>query len=110
LVVLVLGNWIRWDGKTLSAQVRSKMASATRETPALLNSGMNKIRSWSDRITTGASSRDEGRAGSGGRNRRSASAPNTNSNSEKVSATERQKLRSLIQELNSDQPQDISRR
>ena len=105
LLILVLGNWVRWDGRTISDHVKSTMAAVTRgEKPSrtekpvaksidhAMDKTMTKIRSWKDRISTGE-------------NETSSSAKSGRSTAEidRISPNERQKLRSLIQELNSPQ-------
>lgn len=101
IAVLVLGNWIRWDGRTISDQVRLKMSSATRDVPA----GVSKLKNWGDKVSTGIA----GGGSAGGKSKRTTSNPHSTPasiarTSDRISPAERDKLRSLIQELNSDQP------
>ena len=104
IAVLMLGNWVRWDGRTISDQVRLKMSSASREVPV----GVAKLKNWGDHVSSGVA---------GGKSKRTASASHSNPvsaahTSDRISPAERDKLRSLIQELNSDQPtnREISHR
>lgn len=75
VVILILGNWIRWDGKTVSDQVKSKMAFATRSSPSVEKT-MKQMKSLKDRISTG-----------------------NPAESEQISQAEREKLRSLMKNL-----------
>ena len=98
VVILVLGNWIRWDGKTVSDHVRSQMSHAEKADLT------GKVKEWADeavekgkRAVTGARAEEKPRqdkpraqARNGGKKR-----------SEDIFQSERQKLRDLIRELNS---------
>ena len=74
LFVLVLGNWIRWDGKTISDQIKVKMSHA--DELGL----MDHFRTWTERITTDA------RKGFQKKNEHS-------SHPEEIPSSERQKLK-----------------
>jgi hypothetical protein len=84
LIVLVLGNWLRWDGKTISDQVRLKMSHAE-------ESGVfDHFKSWTESLTSDAKR--------GFRKKISEA-----SMDEEIPSSEKQKLKALIRELNSSQ-------
>ena len=88
IFVLAVGNWLRWDGKTISDQVKSQLSHAE-------DSGVaDEIRGWTRKIT------DDARAGFDKKqmkvSRSEAAAPS----SEQIPSSERQKLKALIKELN----------
>lgn len=106
-LVLVIGNWARWDGKTLSDQVKEGVAKAERSEAA------SKMRDWTRSLT------DDAREGAERKAKRRAAPPahaseratdadRTGSEAaaparaeERIPSSERQKLRDLIRELNS---------
>ena len=106
--VLILGNWIRWDGKTVSDQIQTRVSHAE-------NSDMaEKVKSWSKELiddTKKASSHSakksiHGAAAPSGASTHETVSAHSISNeirnpSEEIPPTERQKLRALIRELNS---------
>ncbi len=106
LLVLVLGNWVKWDGRTISDHVKSTMAAVSgtpdriyrAEKPVAksidhaMDKTMTKIRSWKDRISTGENE-----------SQNSAKSGRSTAEIDRISPNERQKLRSIIQELNSPQ-------
>ncbi len=93
ILVLILGNWFKWDGRTISDQVKFHMAHAER------SETLNTVREWAQKITHEASK---------GAHIKSIhfSSPMTVTVPEEISPSERQKLRALIQELNSSHKKD----
>lgn len=89
LVILILGNWIKWEGKTISDQVKIKMAHTE---PAHI---MNQVRGWAEKITYDARK---------GIQKKLVSADE--SDDSEIPSSERQKLKALIQELNSTHKKD----
>jgi hypothetical protein len=91
IVVLVLGHYVRWNGRTVSDQVKSQLSHAERTDWA------EKVREVSDRITTPKSSaeRAPNRAP-----KASVSNADESKLDEEIASSERQKLKALIQELN----------
>jgi len=87
LFVLVLGNWVRWDGKTISDQVKLKMSHA--DEADIIGS----VRDWADRLTHDAKHGFQKKM-----DRVTAQ--------EEISPSERQKLKALIRELNSSHKKD----
>lgn len=87
LLILVLGNWLRWDGKTISDQVKLRMSHA--EEAGILGT----VKGWADRVTHDAKQ---------GFKRKMTEMPMQ----EEISPTERQKLKALIRELNSSHKKD----
>lgn len=79
LVVLMLGNWIEWKGRTLNDQIKYGMAHAER------TSVFRQMRNWANDIT---------REAKVGFQKKEAET------SEEIPASERQKLHVLIQDLN----------
>jgi hypothetical protein len=90
IIVLVLGNWLRWDGKTISDQVKIGMAHAEKQNI------LQSVRVWAEQITHDAK---QGL-------RRKPSQPLTSQSTEEISSSERQKLKALIRELNSSHKKD----
>lgn len=78
LIVLVLGNWLQWRGKTVSDQVKTQLSHAQRSEIA------GQVRGWATQLTQDAK---EG--------------AKVDSDSEAISSSERQKLKALIRQLNS---------
>ncbi len=68
IVVLVLGNWVKYKGSTLSDQVKSHLSFAERTDTG------SKIKKWTGNLINHAD--------------------------EEIAPSEREKLRSLIRELN----------
>ncbi len=101
LLILVLGNWLHWDGKTISDQVKVGMSHAEE------SDVVHSFRSWATKVTSDAKSGFEKKFSplqSGhttGRSGRLGQSEQTEQ-SEEISPSERQKLRALIRELNSD--------
>jgi hypothetical protein len=83
ILVLVLGNWVQWNGRTLSDQVRLSMAH-TEDTNFI-----ETVHGWAERITHDARK--------GHLKKPDYASPV----SEEISSSERQKLKALIRELNS---------
>jgi hypothetical protein len=83
LMVLVLGNWLRWDGKTLSDQIKHQMSHA--ESSHLAGA----VRGWAEKVTHDARK--------GIKN----NFDQPEEEEEDISPSERQKLKALIRELNS---------
>ena len=74
-VILILGNWLQWRGRTLSDQVKTSMAHAEKSELLL------GARKWADGLTQDARKGLE-------------------KQSEDILPSERQKLKALIRELN----------
>lgn len=90
LIILMLGNWLRWGGRTISDQIRLGMAHAEK------SNWMESIRKWTTEVTTDA------RKGF----QKGATRLTPPPSNEEISTSERQKLRALIQELNSSHGKD----
>ncbi len=88
-VVLVLSHIVRWDGKTVSDQVRTGLAQAEHVTATSqwLPPILSPVRSWASHLL--------GDARSG--NRRSSASESANESGDTVAPSERRKLQSLIQ-------------
>jgi hypothetical protein len=89
VLVLVLGNWLHWDGRTISDQVKVKMSHAER------SDLFGAVRNWADKVTYDARKGVQRKLGH--------STPEQN---EEITSSERQKLKALIQELNSSHKKD----
>ncbi len=89
-LVLILGNWVRWDGKTISDQVKLKMAHAER------THLLGTMRGWAEKLTQDA------RKGIQRKAEQITGAPPQ----DEISSSERQKLKALIRELNSSHKAD----
>lgn len=94
-IVLIAANLVKWDGKTISDQVKTQLSHAER---ADLTS---KVKIWAGSVTSDARRGASRRPGSPAiaptvsEGRTSAAPPR-----EQVDDSERQKLRALIRELN----------
>jgi hypothetical protein len=86
--VLVLGNWIHWGGRTLSDEVKTQMSHAER---VPVSQYWDDLKDWAARLVRDA------RKGAPSRSR---------IQDEEISDSEKRKLRSLIQELNSTTARD----
>lgn len=113
ILVLFLGNWVHWNGKTVSDQVKTQISHAERSDFA------NSIRRWTGNVTQDV--RKTARKSVHHKNEapRSVeeSSPETSVGEtertsaevkpmEKIPSSERQKLRALIQELNTSTSAD----
>jgi hypothetical protein len=87
LFILFLGSWLRWDGKTLSDQIKLHMSHTER------SDIFDSMRSWATKIT------EEVQAGSQKKSKQS-------TDEEEISSSERQKLKALIRELNHSHKKD----
>lgn len=87
LAVLILGNWLRWDGKTLSDQIKWRMSHA--EESAIFGS----VKNWTKQLTTDAKKGLQKKI-------------DHISIEEEIPSSEKQKLKALIRELNSSHKQD----
>jgi hypothetical protein len=87
-VVLVLGNWLHWGGRTVSDQVRIGMAHAER------SDLFHKVQNWANHITQDARKGFQIAPFSG-------NSKGSSPLSDEITSSERAKLRALIQELNS---------
>jgi len=94
VLVLVLGNWLRWDGKSISDQIKTRMAHAEKEN--ILNTVQDTVRGWAEKVTHDA------RKGY----RKKLEQPTAIAPQEEISSSERQKLKALIRELNSSHKKD----
>ena len=117
IAVLILGNYVRWDGKTVSDQIQTRVSHAENSDMAA------KIKIWSKELiedakkapthsTSQVYSKKQSRAvtATAGASTHAASTTSSVSQavsneiqnpSEEIPPTERQKLRALIRELNS---------
>ncbi len=93
ILVLILGNTLYWDGKTISDQVKLKMAHAER------SNVIDTVRDWAKKVTLDAKLGLQ-------RKPDHSVAPTHSSTHEQISSSERQKLKALIQELNHSQRED----
>jgi hypothetical protein len=108
LAVLVLGNWVRWDGRTASERVTRWIHRPDfSEVAERVGSGLQR---WSRSLTMDAragadraSTRDRAGSSQAGPRREDRADPGS---SESISPSERQKLRALIRELNSSHRRD----
>ena len=114
-VVLVLGNWIRWEGYTASERVTRWIHQAQRNQTVgeVAEKVGDQTRRWARGITTDARSAAQARGPESTKDQSPSSqaAPQRDSRldparTESISPTERQKLRALILELNSSHRQD----
>ena len=116
VLVLVIGNWAKWDGKTLSDRVRETANQVSQSDTAA------KVREWSRSLAQdareGADKRMSAKPGArhhaktlsaanDDRTESASSAPSrthseasSESDKERIPSSERQKLRDLIRELN----------
>ena len=87
ILILILGNTVHWDGRTLSEQVRLTMASTER------SEWMDTLRGWAKRVTVDAQK---------GIQKKADTVPTINraAESDEIPSSEKQKLRALIRELN----------
>jgi hypothetical protein len=88
-VVLVLGNSFRWEGKTISDQVKVSMAHAENSKVA------GTVRGWAEKLTHDAQKGIQKKFNTTSPGQMTIEVP------EEITASERQKLKALIQELNS---------
>jgi hypothetical protein len=111
VLVLILGNWLAWDGKTLSDQVRDGVARVENtewmgKARGWLGLGHDEPRRLAHRPMRQQHAHASLRHAAAERDRMSDSLVNEKSaetsrpTQEQVSPSERQKLRALIQELN----------
>jgi hypothetical protein len=110
--ILVLGNWIHWGGKTVSDQVKTEMSQVQRSGAA------SSLKTWERRL--GKEVKEDATTGLSHKVMKikksiQAELPSdsTTSNSDgadgdKIPSSERQKLRALIQELNTSTSANIS--
>jgi hypothetical protein len=90
LIVLLIGNSVRWRGRTISDQVRTHLAHAD---PVGI---VSEVRVWAEGWLGDFSKkepRSKGRSPGG-------SAPSDSAATDDISVSERQKLRALIRDLN----------
>ncbi len=94
LLVLILGNWIHWDGKTISDQIKLTMNHP--ETSHILGN----VKSWATKLTQDA------RKGIGKKLQSPSKRIDDSTTKEEFSASEKQKLKALMRELNSSSADD----
>ena len=94
-IVLALGNWIEWRGQTLSDQVRTGMAQASRVD--WQGKAKNAVNSW---VETAKSYRAVSNNAAHPPKAVKAPAIARVQDAEDLTSSERQKLRNLIRELN----------
>lgn len=124
ILILVLGNWIHWNGRTVSDQVKTQLSHAERSDFA------SSIRRWTGNVTQDVRkhahsgshtsvnhearqpARHKNEVTSAEESSPEASVEGTERTSaeakpmEKIPSSERQKLRALIQELNTSTSAD----
>ncbi|MFL5813576.1 MAG: hypothetical protein ACJ763_08360 [Bdellovibrionia bacterium] len=113
IFILVLGNWIQWNGRSVSDQVKTQISHAERSDFA------NSIRRWTGNVAhdvrNGAAhksvrhkneSRPKEVASQETSSEETNEAPADVQPMEKIHSSERQKLRALIQELNTSTSAD----
>lgn len=88
--VLTLGNVIRWDGRSISDQIKSQMSHP------IISDSMSRLRGWSGTLVEDVKQGSIKRFSAPGVSRLREAA----SDAEEMSESERQKLRELIRELN----------
>jgi hypothetical protein len=88
-IVLVLGHVVTWKGKTISDQVKTQLSHAER------TDLVGKVKRWSKEIDSTPLNLG---TGSGGTAPKTGAGKDT---AEELLSSERQKLKALIQELNS---------
>lgn len=96
-LILVLGNWFHWGGKTISDQVKTQMSHAE-------NLGIvENVKGWATRITSPKNEiKKSNRPQAPGESSRSTvKEKEKNKTTQEILPSERQKLRALIRELNS---------
>lgn len=99
ILVLVLGNVLSWNGRTISDQVRTSLSQVERAADKAGGSEVvEEVKDWTGKLVRDA------RDGAGKRfsgNKESAAATTNKADAkEEIPSTEREKLRSLIQQLN----------
>jgi hypothetical protein len=102
ILILVLGNWIHWNGRTVSDQVKTQISHAERSGLA------SSIRRWTNNVAQDVRSEGHEEARKTIRHKSEnrpkemepAEASDDVKPMEKIPSSERQKLRALIQELN----------
>ena len=106
ILILVLGNSIHWNGKSVSDQVKTQIAHAKRSEFA------GSVRRWTGNVTQDAkrgARLQKAAVMSGEKQKRSEEKISERSQErpqEKIQSSERQKLRALIQELNTSTSAD----
>jgi hypothetical protein len=102
-IVVVLANVIKWDGKTISDQVKTGLAHAERESTTTVN----KVKNWAGSVTNPKASHEQK-----GARPHMAIAPVKKkfSTSDGITESEREKLRTLMRQLNSTHPDTEARR
>jgi hypothetical protein len=115
VVVLILGNWVKWDGHTASERVTRwiHQARSNRTVGEVAEKVGDQTRRWARGLTSDAkagaqsrvpeSQRDQSTLSQAGPQRDGRTDP---AKTESISPSERQKLRALIRELNSSHRQD----
>lgn len=93
ILILILGNTIHWEGRTISDQVKLRMSHADRS-PIV-----NSVRNWAEKVTHDA------RKGILRRPYRT-EVHSLTSIHEEIPSSERQKLKALIEELNSSRKEN----
>jgi hypothetical protein len=92
LVVLIIGNIVRWNGKTISDQVKTQIAHAER------SETLTTAKEWTSRLARDAKKGIEKKTGL--ILQPILTKEEGNSDESKIPSSERQKLRALIRELN----------
>ena len=87
IIVLVIGNWIHWNGRTVSDQIKVQMSNAER------SDVFHRFQSWSKTLADDAKKRIHPQNKS---NLKSSDSLNI----DEIPPTEREKLRALIRDLN----------
>ena len=101
VIVLVIGNMVHWNGRTVSDEVRVQLSHAERSAWT----GVSGNKHWAGKLTTDTK---EGaiRKKSAKPSAQAEPADEETGDIKKIPASERQKLRALIEEMNHTQVKD----
>ena len=94
-LVLIIGNLIHWNGRTVSDQVKTQLSHAERTAWV----GVSGMKHWAGKLT-GDSKEGSARKKTLRPNAALEPMDSNEDDSKKIPASERQKLRALIEELN----------
>ena len=104
IIVLAIGNWVHWRGKTISDQVQTNIAHAEKIT----GEAAENAKSWvveKKKQAENALGNAKESAQEAVKNSKASESEDSNE-PEKIAPSERQKLRALIRELNGTQKRD----
>lgn len=85
VLILILGNWLKWDGKTLSDHIKIKMSQTES------SQWIYSVRQWSEHLLQDA------KAGGDKKKDHISRFQSTTSPEERISASEKKTLKMLIQ-------------